>query len=422
MQGLHLIADAYELGCGIDLTIHAARLETLCGDAARAAGLKVLSTAFHAFDAPAAQSGNGTALPGGGVTGTVLLAESHAAIHTWPELNAATLDVYVCNYQQDNSAKAQALFDALLAALKPARTRIERVMRGDLTSPDEAPGSLELEWLNKDMAYGLRTQAQIFFAKSPWQKIRVFDTPAFGRVMKIDEHFMTSERDEFFYHEALVHPAAITHPAPHSALIIGGGDGGAARQLLRHPEIERITLVELDEAVLNASRAYLNTIHQGSLDDPRVDLRIGDGKQYLSDKTDLHDLILFDLTDPDTPAHPLYTPQAFTLAKQRLATGGIFVAHIGSPTFGEERVRSLIVSLRETFTHVRLFGTYVPLYGCYWCMAMCFDNPDRDPLQIDEKTVAERLAQRYITGLSLYSPRMHTGLFALPAFVEAMFE
>ena len=420
MQGLHLIADAYALGCGIDLVTDAARLETLCADAARVAGLKVLNTSFHAFDAPSSENSHGTSLPSGGVTGTVLLAESHAAIHTWPELNAATLDVYVCNYLQDNSAKAQSLFDALLAALKPARTRIERVIRGDLSVPDEASGPLELEWLNKEMAYGLRTQAHILSEKSPWQEISIFDTQTFGLVMKIDDHFMTSERDEFFYHEALVHPAAIVHPNPRSALIIGGGDGGTARQLLRHPDIKRITLVELDEAVLRTSRTYLGNIHQGSLDNPRVNLHIGDGLQYLSEQNDHHDLILFDLTDPDTPAHPLYTPNAFTLAKQRLSTGGIFVAHIGSPTFGAERVRSLIAALRSTFAHVRLYGTYIPLYGCYWCMAMCFDAPDRDPLQIDEKTVEERLTQRGITGLSLYSPRMHTGLFALPAFVEAM--
>ena len=416
MQGLHLIADAYELECGIDLLIHADRLETLCGEAARAAGLSVLSTDFYAFDAPPANAGM-AALPRGGVTGTVLLAESHAAIHTWPEQGAATLDVYVCNYQQDNRAKAQALFDALLAALKPARTRIECVMRGDLSAPDAA-GPLELEWLDKEMAFGLRVQSRLFSAHSPWQHIQVFDTRNFGRVMKIDGHFMTSERDEFFYHEAIVHPAAITHPAPRTALIVGGGDGGVARQLLRHSCIDRITLVELDEAVVQASRSCLDRVHQGSFDDPRVDLRIGDGLKYLSGGAANHDLILFDLTDPDTPAHPLYSPGTFALAKSRLSPGGAFVAHLGSPTFSPERVRSLLGMLREIFANVWLYGTYVPLYGCYWCMAMCSDT--LDPLRLDEVAVARRMSERGLVGLSLYSPRMHAGLFALPAFVEAL--
>ncbi len=417
MQGLHLIADAYELQCDTDLLVRSDRLESLCGEAARAAGLTVLSTSFYAFDAPPPAENSQSTPSCGGVTGMVLLAESHVAIHTWPELEAATLDVYVCNYQRDNRAKAQALFDALLEALRPARVRTEQVMRGDLSEPDSG-GPLELEWLSKEMVFGLRVRSRLHSEHSPWQHIQVFDTHEFGRVLKIDKHFMTSEQDEFFYHEALVHPAAITHPAPRTALIVGGGDGGAARQLLQHNCIERIILTELDESVVRVSRNYMDKVHQGSFDDPRVELRIGDGLAHLAGETANHDLILFDLTDPDTPAHPLYTWEAFALAKSRLAPGGAFVAHVGSPTFGPDRVRALVGTLREIFVHVRLCGTYVPLYGSYWCMALCSDK--LDPLLLDEAAVARRMRERGLAGLSLYSPRMHSGLFALPAFVEAL--
>ena len=113
--------------------------------------------------------------------------------------------------------------------------------------------------------------------QTPFQLLEVYDTPDLGRIFRLDGFNMTSERDEFFYHENLVHPAALTHPKPERALIVGGGDGGSAEELLKYPTMRSVTLVEIDLAVVDISRKYLQHVHRGSLDDPRVSLRIEDG-------------------------------------------------------------------------------------------------------------------------------------------------
>ena len=133
------------------------------------------------------------------------------------------------------------------------------------------------------------------------------DTVPFGRLFRLDGHFMTSEKDEFFYHENLVHPAALTHPKPVRALIVGGGDGGSAEELLKHPSIESVTLAEIDASVVAISRTHLRSVHGGAFDDPRLTLRIGDGFAYVRSAADRYDLIVLDLTDPGGPSEALYT-------------------------------------------------------------------------------------------------------------------
>ncbi len=139
----------------------------------------------------------------------------------------------------------------------------------------------------------------------------MLDTPSFGRVMRLDDHFMTSEGEEFFYHECMAHPAAMAHPDPQQVLVIGGGDGGLAEELLKHNTVQRLVLAELDEAVIEVSKAQLQRVHNGVWDDPRLQLQIGDGMAYVDSTTDRFDLILLDLTDPHTPAGSLYSPEAF---------------------------------------------------------------------------------------------------------------
>ena len=131
---------------------------------------------------------------------------------------------------------------------------------------------------------------------------------------------MTSEGEEFFYHEALVHPAAMAHPAPRKALILGGGDGGAVEELLKHPSIERVVLAELDEAVVHFSRQHLQAVHRGALDDARVEVCIGDGLALMEATDERFDLALMDLTDPDTPASALYAPDALARMKRLRGT------------------------------------------------------------------------------------------------------
>ena len=148
------------------------------------------------------------------------------------------------------------------------------------------------------------------------------DSAPFGKLFRLDGHFMTSEKDEFFYHENLVHMAAITHPAPERALIVGGGDGGSAEELLKHPSMKSVTLAEIDLAVVDIARKYLGSVHRGRLDDPRLDAaHRGRLRVRAQRRPRRFDLIVLDLTDPGGPSMPLYTPEFYRACAARLDAG-----------------------------------------------------------------------------------------------------
>jgi spermidine synthase len=194
----------------------------------------------------------------GGVTGTVLLAESHLALHTWPEQQSVTLDVYVCNFSTDNSNKANQLITTLVELFEPDTANHQSLLRGEVGHNSAgADAAMGHEYLNKHSAYAYRLGPLLHREQSPYQLIEVHESPQFGKLFRLDGDYMTSEAEEFFYHEALIHPAAITHGNVRTALILGGGDGGSAEELLKYPGVERIVLAELDEAVIRISRQYL---------------------------------------------------------------------------------------------------------------------------------------------------------------------
>ena len=225
---------------------------------------------------------------------------------------------------------------------------------------------------------------------------------------------MTSERDEFFYHEALVHPAAIAHPSPARVLILGGGDGGAAEEVLKHPSVQQVTLVDLDPVVVEVARRELQGIHRGALDDPRVHVHCEDAAAFVRATQDRFDLVLLDLTDPDTPAGPLYGAAFFEQLRRVLAPGGAVVLHLGAPFFNPGQVRSLGKSLQRAFAHVSAYGLHIPLYGAYWSLAVASDV--LVPTSITRAQVSARLQERRIEGLQYYNADVHAALFALPNF------
>ncbi|MDO4591324.1 MAG: methyltransferase domain-containing protein, partial [Comamonadaceae bacterium] len=215
-------------------------------------------------------------------------------------------------------------------------------------------------------------------------------------------------------HECMSHPAAIAHPHPRSALIIGGGDGGLAEELLKHATMERVVLAELDEEVIKTSQAELEQVHRNVWSDARLQLQIGDGMAFIDQTEERFDLLVMDLTDPDTPAGSLYEAAALQRMQRVLAPGGALVLHLGSPIFHPEQVRSLSQTLRGLFQHVRCYGVYVPLYGAYWGMAVCSDT--LDVKAVEAQTVHERLQTRGVQDLQYYNPEVHGALFALPNY------
>ncbi|WP_280191910.1 polyamine aminopropyltransferase [Delftia sp. PS-11] len=410
MHGLHLTADLYQCAGDARHMLDAGAIAALCRAQTAMAGLTQVQERWVKFPDHQGQPG--------GVTGTVLLAESHLAIHTWPEAGCVTIDVYVCNFSADNSGKARALMDGVIAAYVPGRVVRQQLMRGDI-GPDAGGGASAgegdwaLETLTPHARFGWRATRREALC-TPHQQMELLHTPQFGKVLRLDGRFMTSEGEEFFYHEALVHPAAMAHAAPRRALILGGGDGGAAEELLKHPCMEQVVVAELDAAVVEAARTHLQQVHRGAFDDPRLQLRIGDGMAMVEHSGERFDLVLMDLTDPDTPASALYSDAALARMKRVLAPGGALVLHLGSPVFHAAQVARLSQSLHQRFAIVRCYGLYIPLYGAYWGMAVASDT--LDAAAASPALLRQRLAERRLPDLRYYNTEVHPALFALPNY------
>ncbi len=280
MDGLHIVANLYRCGGDARYLTDAAELRRFCHDSINRSGLTILGDLFHEFD-------------GGGVTGAVVLAESHLAVHTWPELQSVTLDVYVCNYTQDNSAKARQVVADLMDLYRP-----EEHVQHDVPRDKR----LMYEALNGDYGFFLRSSKLIESSKTRFQDLEIHETPQFGKLFRLDGCFMTSEREEFVYHETLTHPALTAHPLPKRVLVIGGGDGGAAEEALKHPSIEQLVMVELDGKVVEIAKEHFGTIHRGVFDNPKLKLLIEDGLKYLAETKEKFDYIALVLPDPNGPA------------------------------------------------------------------------------------------------------------------------
>ncbi len=417
MQGLHLTGDLFDCACSDKLFTDLATLSTLCRHTTVDAGLTIVDEKFHVFPEWEGQPG--------GITGTLLLAESHLAIHTWPERRGVTLDVYVCNFTGDNDAKAKQLFNTLLLAFRPGQQVVNELRRGDLAAPvAEAPkqtspsDTLVFDWLNTQSGYGFTAKAPLASFQSPYQRVEVFDTHQFGKAFRLDGRLMTSVGDEFFYHECMTHPALLTHPNPQSVLVIGGGDGGSTEEILKHPSIKRVVMAELDEAVINVAREHLPEIHKGALDDARLSIQIGDGYEFVKHCTEKFDLVVLDLTDPDTPAFALYSEEFFRLCQRLLNPGGLMTMHLGSPVYQPETVRKNAANLRKVFKQVHPLSLFIPLYGSLWCLAVASDSAN--PRALAPDNITARLMERRIGALKYYNAPMHAALFVLPTFVQEL--
>jgi spermidine synthase len=254
--------------------------------------------------------------------------------------------------------------------------------------------------------------------QTPYQLLEVYDTPELGRMFRLDGCNMTSERDEFFYHENLVHPALIAHPDPRAALIIGGGDGGSAEEILKHSTIEHCDMVELDGAVVEVAKAYFANVHRGAFDDPRLHLTIGDGLAWLKAPPRRYDLIALDLTDPVGPSSQLYTPEFFADCRAALTPQGAMVMHIGSPISHPARVKESMNYLLRIFATVQPCFVHIPLYGSTWGFAVAADSLDVAGLAPEQ--VEARLVERGVGDRQYYNGAMHRALFSLPEYLKAL--
>jgi spermidine synthase len=254
--------------------------------------------------------------------------------------------------------------------------------------------------------------------QTAFQLLEVFDTAELGRIFRLDGFNMTSERDEFFYHENLVHPSAVAHPHPRRALVIGGGDGGSSEELLKHATIEQVHMAELDGEVIALAKARFQRVHRGAFDDPRLKVSVGDGLAYLRSTDVRYDLVSMDLTDPVGPSMELYSPATFALAKRAMAPGGALTVHMGSPFSHGARVRSTMDNLSQVFACVAPYFVHIPLYGSIWGFACASDQ--LDPRSLAPEQVERVIGERGLKDLQYYNGEVHRAMFALPNYVKTL--
>jgi spermidine synthase len=252
--------------------------------------------------------------------------------------------------------------------------------------------------------------------QTPFQLLEVYETPELGRIFRLDGFNMTSERDEFFYHENLVHPSAVAHPNPRRALVIGGGDGGSSEELLKHSTLEGVHMAELDPDVIEVSKAQFARVHRNVFDNPRLKVTVGDGLAYLRETRVRYDLVSMDLTDPVGPSMELYSSATFALAKRAMTANGALTLHIGSPFSHPQRVRATLGNLRQVFAIVAPYFVHIPIYGSIWGFACASDAID--PREMTPDAVERVIASRGLTDLQYYNAEVHRAMFALPNYIR----
>ncbi len=254
-------------------------------------------------------------------------------------------------------------------------------------------------------------------SKSEHQHIIIFHNSKFGRVMALDGIIQTTERDEFIYHEMLTHVPIIAHGAAERVLIIGGGDGGMLREVCRHDAVTGVTMLEIDNAVIELCREHLPNHSRGTFDDPRLNLVISDGAEFVASTDERFDVIIVDSTDPIGPGEALFTGKFYADCKRCLNEGGVIVTQNGVAFFQIEEAKGTAGVFRNLFRDWHFYTAAVPTYiGGIMAFGWGTDNTKIRHLPL------ETLEQRYQSaGLTTryYNPHIHQGSFALPQYMAS---
>ena len=249
--------------------------------------------------------------------------------------------------------------------------------------------------------------------KSKYQEIVVLNTPQFGKVLILDGLVQTTEKDEFIYHEMLAHPAMIMHPEPKKVLVIGGGDGGTVREVLKHPSVEEVHLCEIDEEVIIVSEKYFPTISE-KLRDPKVKIFIEDGNAFLEEKKNYYDVIIMDSSDPVGASEVLFSEEFYKKVKASLKDNGIMVAQTESPMLQEEYFKNAVSQIKKVFKNIGVYLAYVPTYPSgMWSFTIASDVINITDTSQNTERVKE-LKTKY------FCDSIYACLFALPKFVQDM--
>ena len=419
--GRHILVEFN--GCSSEILNDVEVIEAAMVEAAKKAGATVIQSTFHHFSPF-------------GVSGVVVIQESHLAIHTWPEYGYAAVDLFTCGETVDPWISFDHLKLAFQArghsSIEMYRGSLHSLKRNDFKLEDNrnemeqalvAPKFQRNLWFtdkDDDQAFSLRHTGNVLFKEvSPYQLVRVLESPIHGKFLALNNMVMCTERDEFHYHEMIVHPVMQVHGKAKSILVIGGGDGGTVRELFKYP-VDKVTMVEIDDAVVRATKLHLPTL-SCEFGNPKLDLRIEDGIEFVkTSKKNSYDIIIVDGSDPVGPAEGLFTAEFYANCKNALRTNGLLVTQGESPLFHEKAFAELNQCLKGIFgkeqTHTLLF--FAPTYPTgMWSHQIAVKgnaNPATDFDEANARAFTKEFKLRY------YNEHVHKAAFQLPGFVQEM--
>ena len=274
------------------------------------------------------------------------------------------------------------------------------------------------EILHRDFRIKLKVDRVLFDSETEHQRLKLFENATFGRVLTLDSVTQTTEGDEFIYHEMMAHLPILAHGRAKRVLVIGGGDGGMAEEVLKHKSVEHVTMVEIDAGVVEFSKRYLPNICKGAFDDPRLNLVIADGAQFVAETQDRFDVAIIDSTDPMGPGEVLFTETFYANVKRCLTEGGIIVTQNGVPFLQGGELTGTMRAFGKLFRDASCYLATIPTY-VGGPMAMGWGTDDASLRQLPEEELNKRfraagLETRY------YTPGVHKAAFALPPYVQKL--
>lgn len=265
----------------------------------------------------------------------------------------------------------------------------------------------EMQLENTAMTY--KVKETLVRKKTKYQDLAIIDTVDFGRMLVLDGIVQTTVRDEFVYHEMITHIPLFSHPEPEKVLVIGGGDGGAIREILKHPSVQKAVLCEIDEDVITECKKYLPEI-SCALGDPKCEIFIGDGIKYVKEHKNEFDVIIVDSTDPFSIAEGLFGGNFYKDIYEALTEDGMFIAQTETPFFLPEVVKKVVNDAKKIYPVTKLFMAGIPTYpGGYWSFTI--GSKKYDPSRVDTSGIK-------LEGCRYYTPELHKACFVLPQYIK----
>jgi spermidine synthase len=277
------------------------------------------------------------------------------------------------------------------------------------------------ETLHRGFRVNLKADRVLFDSETEHQRLIIFENADFGRVMMLDSIVQLTTRDEFIYHEMMAHVPLFAHGRAKTALIIGGGDGGVLREALKHPELEQITLCEIDRGVIDLCRTYFPEISAGAYDNPRSRIVIADGTKYVAETSDRFDVIIVDSTDPVGPGAVLFTRSFYAGCRRCLKQGGLLITQNGLPFLQAGELKQSVGFFRELFADAYAYLATTPTYFG-GPMSYGWATDDKKLREHKRKKIERRYAKAGAFATSYWSPEVHVAAFVLPAYVRDIVE